>query len=48
MTRMRLQFTGLLVLLTLALGASGTSGQTGSLTIGLAAEPNTLDPHLSG
>ncbi len=48
MTRMRTHFAGLLVLLTLALGASGTSGQTGSLTIGLAAEPNTLDPHLSG
>lgn len=38
----------LVALLALALAPAGASGQTGQLTIGLAAEPSTLDPHLSG
>jgi peptide/nickel transport system substrate-binding protein len=39
---------GLIVLAALGLGASGAGAQSGTLTVGLAAEPNTLDPHLSG
>lgn len=50
MRRMPLHFAcaGLIVLAALGLGASGAGAQSGTLTVGLAAEPNTLDPHLSG
>ncbi len=39
---------GLVVLVALALAPAGAGAQSGQLNIGLAAEPSTLDPHLSG
>lgn len=39
---------GLVLLVALALAPGSASGQSGQLSIGLAAEPSTLDPHLSG
>jgi peptide/nickel transport system substrate-binding protein len=39
---------GLVGLVVAALTPGPARGQTGQLTVGLAAEPSTLDPHLSG
>jgi peptide/nickel transport system substrate-binding protein len=39
---------GLLGLLALGLLPAGAGAQSGQLTVGLSAEPSTLDPHLAG